>query len=173
MRNRLLTITCSALVALTISQSTRVEAGCGCNKPPPLLNTIRPAFGSPGDVVTIISSKLTVGTTYNVRFGSLQQGALQSAVAVSKRDLADGLYKAMLEVTTPVMQIGPKRVRVMKPTNPDQVLINIPKTEFTVMQPPLVLEEGDTETIATCYQAAVTRDNDVLIPLDIGAIASR
>jgi hypothetical protein len=171
MRNRLLTLACGALLASTIGQGTAVEAGCGCDKPPPALSTVRPAFASAGDVVTIISSKLTVGTTYNVRFGSIANGVVQTATAVEKRDLADGISKAMLEVVTPTMQIGPKRIRVMKSNNPEQVLINVPKTDFTVMQPALVLEEGDTETVATCYQAAVTRNNDVLIPLDISAIA--
>jgi hypothetical protein len=171
MRTRLLTLACGALLASVIGRGTPVEAGCGCDKPPPALSTVRPPFASAGDVVTIISHKLTVGSTYTVRFGSIANGAEQTATAVSKRDLADGAYKAMLEVVTPAMQIGPKRIRVMKPANPDQVLINVPKTDFTVMQAPLVLEEGDTETVATCYQAAVTRNNEVLIPLDISAIA--
>jgi hypothetical protein len=171
MRNRLLAITATALVALSLFSANHAEAGCGCNKPPPLLSTVRPAFASAGDVVTIISPKLKIGTTYNVLFGSIAGGRVQSAVAVSKRDLADGVSKPMLEVTTPSMQIGPKRIRVMKPGTADDVLINVPKTEFTVMQAPLVLQEADSETVATCYQAAVTRKNEVLIPVDIGAIA--
>jgi hypothetical protein len=82
------------------------------------------------------------------------------------------VYKPMLEVTAPDMpQIGPKRVRVYKLGSSTDVLINVPKTSFTLMQAELALQEGDTETIATCYQAAVSRNNEVLIPLDISAIA--
>ena len=170
MRTRLLTMTLSAIAALTMLHAVPADAGCGCNKPPPALSTIRPAFASPGDVVTIISPKLKVGTTYPVRFGGLLRGVVVSATAVSKRDLADGAYKAMLEVPAPTMAvIGPKRVRVYDPVT-QLVLINVPKTDFTLMQPALTLQEGDTETVATCYQAAVTRKNEVLIPLNIGAI---
>ncbi len=170
MRTRTPMLISIALAAVLALRAPTADAGCGCNKPPPPLSTIRPAFASPGDVVTVISSKLKVGTTYDVRFGGLERGVVVSATAVSKRDLADGAYKPMLEVATPSMQIGPKRVRVMKPGSDDQVLINVPKSDFTVMQPALELQEGDTETVATCYQAAVSRNNEVLIPLNIGAI---
>ena len=40
-----------------------------------------------------------------------------------------------------------------------------------MMQAPLALQEGDGETIAKCYSAAVTADHVVLIPLDITAIS--
>ena len=172
MRTRILTLTLTAFAAIAVLQSTPADAGCGCNKPPPPASTIRPAFASSGDVVTIISTNLVVGRAYSVRFGGLLRGVvIPGVVAVSKRDLADGVYKPMLEVAAPTLSSGPKRVRVYKPNSTDDVLINVPKTDFTLMQPALALQEGDTETVAKCYQAAVSSNNEVLIPLNIGAIA--
>jgi hypothetical protein len=143
-------------------QSLPVEAGCGCAKPPPSLRVIRPAFASPGDTITIFPPENKAGE-YEIRAGSYRG----KRTTVYKRDLADGVYKWQIVVQLPALPIGPTRVEVKGPGRD----FAIDASDFTVMQAPLALQQGDGETIAKCYRAAVTADHVVLIPLDISAIS--
>jgi hypothetical protein len=149
-------------VAMTVLGTTGAEAGCGCAKPPPLLQMVRPSFASPGDVVTIFPPENRSGE-YEIRVGDRRV----KKNAVYKRDLSDGAYKWQIVAPLPQLPIGPTAIDVKGPGRD----FRIAASDFTVMQAPLVLQQGDTETIATCYRAAVTANNVVLIPLDITAIA--
>ena len=162
MGNRTRTMLVSATMALAILRGAPVEAGCGCAKPPPLLNAVRPAFASPGDTVTLFPPDNKPGR-YFVRFASGQRIASD---AVLKRDLADGQYKWQVIVQAPALPPGPTEIKV---DGPRKNFVVAPE-EFTMMQAPLALRQNDGETVATCYSAAVTADNVVLIPLDISAI---
>lgn len=162
MGNRTLMLMLNAAIALSTLRALPVEAGCGCAKPPPLLNAVRPSFASPGDTVTIFPPDNKPGR-YFVRFESTQRIASD---AVLKRDLADGLYKWQVVVQAPQMPAGPTRIKVDGPRGN----FEITREDFTMMQAPLVLQQNDGETVATCYSAAVTADHMMLIPLDITAI---
>jgi len=164
MRTRSLTIMLSALAAVTAMRSAPAEAGCGCNKPPPSLSTVRPAFASPGDAVTLFPPDNKPGR-YEVEIGNKEM----RVDAVYKRDLADGQYKWQLVVKAPNLPAGPTRIEVEGPGRE----FTVPSSGFTMMQPALALQEGDGETLAKCYSAAVTKDNTVLIPVDISAIDDR
>jgi hypothetical protein len=157
-----MTMTMTALAALLCLYALPAEAGCGCAKPPPPTQTIRPAFGSPGDTITIFPPDNRSGE-YELRAA----GYRMKRDAVYKRDLADGRYKWQVVVQLPPLPMGPLEIEVKGPGRN----FTIPSSSFTVMQAPLALQQGDGETIATCYRAAVTSDNVVLIPLDISAIA--
>ena len=61
-------LTFIALTALTL-RAIPADAGCGCNKPPPPAASVRPAFASPGDSVSLFSSRFERGRTYRVIFG--------------------------------------------------------------------------------------------------------
>ena len=63
--------------------------------------------------------------------------------------------------------MGPTAIEVKGPGRD----FKIAREDFTMMQAPLALQQGDGETIAKCYSAAVTSDHVVLIPLDISAIS--
>jgi len=161
MRTRSMVMLMSAVIALTTLQSLPANAGCGCAKPPPPLQLVRPAFASPGDTITLFPPDNRSGQ-YEVRMGWYR---LQSN-AVYKRDLADGQYKWQLTVQVPRLSMGPTAIDVKGPGRN----FSIASTDFTMMQAPIVLQQSDSETIAKCYSAAVTANHVVLIPLDISAI---
>ncbi len=162
MGNRSLKMLLTAVAALASLRGLPAEAGCGCAKPPPALQTVRPAFASPGDTVTLFPPDNKPGR-YFVRFEGDQRIASD---AVLKRDLADGQYKWQVIVQAPEIAPGPTGIKVDGPRKNFEV----PKADFTMMQKPLVLQQNDGETVATCYRAAVTADHVVLIPLDVTAI---
>ena len=169
MRSQLTMIMLSVLAATVALRSAPADAGCGCNKPPPLLSAVRPAFASPGDTVTFFPPDNRSGK-YEVKFGegAGKEVRIRDIEAVYKRDLADGRYKWQVVVKAPAgLPIGPTPLELKK--GRDKVL-DLPDSAFTMMQAPLALQEGDGETIAKCYSAAVSRDSTVLLPLDISAI---
>ncbi len=151
----------SALMTTAALRGVPADAGCGCNKPPPPLQVVRPAFASPGDPITLFPPDNKAGN-YEVRIADNKI----RASAVYKRDLADGTYKWQVVVRAPRLDPGPMAIDVKGPGHDFQVS----SADFTMMQAPVVLQQGDGETVATCYSAAVTADHVVLIPLDITAI---
>ena len=154
----------SALTAIAGLRSLPAEAGCGCAKPPPPSAVVRPAFASPGDTITLFPPDNRAGD-YEVRMGT--QRVTKSAVW--KRDLADATYKWQIVVKAPALPPGPTQIDVKGPGRNFTVSSN----DFTMMQAALTLQEVNGETLATCYSAAVTANNIVLIPLDITAITDR
>ena len=166
MRNRTLTILLSAFAAIAALHSAPADAGCGCNKPPPPAALVRPAFASPGDTVTLFSPANHSGE-YEVEFRNAAGSKTVTTRAVYKRDLADGQYKWQIVVQAPQMAAGPTSIGVSGPGRN----FTVPSSAFTIMQPALVLQQGDGETLAKCYSAAVTADNTVLIPVNIAAIS--
>ena len=154
----------SALTAIFGLRSMPAEAGCGCAKPPPPLQLVRPSFASPGDLVTFFPPENRSGE-YEVRAGDKRI----KKNAVYKRDLADGQYKWQIVVPVPQLPPGPTSIEVKGP-GPS---FRIPASDFTMMQAPIVLQEGDGETLAKCYSAAVTANHVVLIPVDISAVSDR
>ncbi|MEO6027455.1 MAG: hypothetical protein ABIR79_11370, partial [Candidatus Binatia bacterium] len=161
MRNRCLMMM-SLLSVLAALPTTSVDAGCGCAKPPPPASLVRPAFASPGDVVTFFPPDNRSGE-YEVR---ISESYKTKRNAVWKRDLSDGQYKWQVVVTAPRLPIGPTAIEVKGPGRD----FKIASSDFTIMQAPIVLQQGDGETVAKCYSAAVTADHVVLVPLDITAI---
>lgn len=157
-------LTVFTLVA--ISLPVPAEAGCGCEKPPPPPSAIRPAFGSPGDTVTVFDSGLREGRSYGVWFGR----KLAFGRAVRKRDLADGVERVQLPVRVPDGPIGPTEVKVMYWWH---TVVTVPETDFTVLQAPLSLHETDGDTLVTCYTAAVGADGTMYIPVDVAAVSER
>jgi len=156
--------------AALLMRAIPADAGCGCNKPPPPAAVIRPAFASPGDSVTLFDATIRAGKAYTVRFGNSTNGVAVSAIAVLKRDLADGQMKPQVVVTVPQLPIGPTRVQMRK-KNDDTTIVDLRSGEFTMLQAPVQLAEGDGETIAACYRAAVGADGTVYFPVDISNIA--
>ena len=155
-----------AAAALVALRSDPAVAGCGCNKPPPPAAIVRPTFASPGDTVTFFPPENRYGR-YDVRFfNGGDFVAFRDVKAVYKRDLADGVYKWQVVVKAPNLPPGPTPLDIT-----GRERYTIPASGFTMMQPALALQEGDGETLATCYSAAVTADNTVLLPLDISGIS--
>jgi len=164
------TLTLAAIVILGSLTPTVVDAGCGCEKPPPAAAPIRPAFASPGDDVTIFAPGLNASSVYGVLFISTwsNEYRLLPARAVEKRDLADGVVKRQLVVPAPNLPPGPTQVRVYRGFY--QVL-SIGSNAFTMLQPAVVLPEQDGLLVAECYSAAVGADGTVYVPVDVSDIA--
>ena len=51
----------AAMAAMVTIGGGEAVAGCGCAKPPPSLQLVRPAFASPGDTVTFMYCPLRDG----------------------------------------------------------------------------------------------------------------
>lgn len=157
----------AALVALLSLPAARAHAGCGCDKPPPPLAAIRPAFASPGGTVTLFAPGLQKNQLYSVTFTNGTSTATVSGTATLRRDFADAVVKPQVVVRAPALPPGPTSVVLRSRT---RTLSRIPADAFTMLQAPLALLEANGETTASCYRAAVGADGRVYIPLDITAI---
>lgn len=80
------------------------------------------------------------------------------AIAVQKRDLANRVVKPQVVVAAPSLPPGPTRIRLKRSGD---ILLDVATTDFTMLQAPLALAEGDGETVASCYRAAVGADDTV------------
>ena len=166
-----------AFAALLLSATGSARAGCGCDKPPPPVAAIRPPFASPADSVTLLADGITAGQEYAVHFQAWDAGgdgptATVTGIAVVKRDFADGVAKPQLVVGVPPLPPGPAAVSVT-PLDSATAVLDVPSSDFTILQPALPLQEATGQTRATCYRAAVGADGTVYFPLDIAAIADR
>src|SRR5438876_12261058 len=87
-RTRVLSVAVTLALACTVFTSARAaHAGCGCQKPPPDLASVRPNATYVGAKVALFSSSFTVGQTYNVDFisGTTTTKVTVSATVVSRR----------------------------------------------------------------------------------------
>jgi len=160
-----------AAILTAIAPAPDAAAGCGCDKPPPPLADIRPAFSSPGRRVTLFADGLVERRSYKVRFTSAD-GKVRTAHgrAVMKRDFADGIRKLQVVVSVPKLAPGPTSVTLSRNR---QVLLTVPADEFTMLQKPLDLDEKNEATVAGCYQAGVGADGTVYVPVDLRSIQQR
>jgi len=134
------------------------HAGCGCDKPPPPPAAVRPAFGSPGDVITLFSNDIKVGNTYTVQFGNSSKSITALGVVVNRRDLADGVYKPQVVVPLPSLPLGPTSVSVTGATA-GGVIISAPDSAFTVAPTPVAIPADYGRVKWAGFQAAVGRDD--------------
>jgi hypothetical protein len=158
------------LLASIVAPLGPARAGCGCEKPAPVLAPIRPAFASMGREVTLFAPTLVPGDVQTVTFSG-GGGATRTveATVVAKRDFADGVVKPQLVVIVPFMPPGPTAVTVGAAASP---ALAVSADDFTVLPPPLPLYEGNVKTVAVSYQAVAGADGIVYLPVDIGPITA-
>src|SRR2546426_7602024 len=114
-RTRVPSLTVMLALACTLFTSARAaHAGCGCQKPPPDLASVRPNATYAGATVTLFSPIFLVGQIYSVDFisGTTSARATVTATVVSRRDLADTLYKPQLRLAVPNLPLGPTSISV-------------------------------------------------------------
>ena len=167
MKSRALAVAGLVSLLSLIAPVSPAEAGCGCQKPPPPLAAIRPAFASPGNTVRLFAPAMEENGRYQVTFSHPANEVTVSANAVLLRDFADGVYKPQIIVSAPNLPEGPTSVTVKRG---HAVILEVPASDFTMLQRPIALAEANAEVVATCYRAAVGSDGTVYIPLDISAI---
>ena len=160
-------ITLSLICALGSLSAVSAQAGCGCEKPPPPLTDIRPAFASPGDTVTLFAAGLAAGQSYSVTFTNGTASATVTGVASSRRDFADAVVKPQVSVAMPNMPVGPTAVTVSAGLAP---ILAVPPTAFTALPAAVALAEENGSSVFYCYRAAVGADGTTYIPLNVGAI---
>ena len=146
-------------------------AGCGCDKLPPELAEVRPNVTYAGSEVTLFHPSLQTGQAYQVIFQSGTTGKKVGveAIAVTRRDLADGAAKPQVVVSVPNLPLGPARI-VLKQVGQKNVLLKLTDSAFTVAPQPVSLPENIGELIFSGYQAAVSRDGLVYFSFDISDI---
>jgi hypothetical protein len=170
--NAVRALTIAATMTVVMLASVPARAGCGCQKPPPPLAQIRPAFASPGDELSIFTPDVETGRSYMVMFiGSDGMTVSAAGVATVRRDFADQQYKPQVVLGAPELKPGPARVVVMDMNG--MPVVTIGEDQFTVLQAPLALAQVDGVTVAECYSAAVGQDGTLYIPVDIKAISDR
>jgi hypothetical protein len=161
-------------MALLLGQGKAAEAGCGCDKPPPMAASVRPNVTYGGMPVTMFGSGITTGQLYNVTFTPMNGTTtmVSSVPAVSKRDLADGVYKAQLSVPVPSsLPLGPVGITV-KRTGQTAILLSIPDTSFTVAPLPISIASQPGTFSYNNYKAAVGRNGMVYVSLDVTGVAN-
>lgn len=160
------------LGALLFTYPTPSQAGCGCEKPPPSASSARPTATYGGMPVTLFGSGITTGQLYNVTFTAMNGTVttVSSVPAVSKRDLADGVYKAQLIVNVPSsLPLGPVGITV-KRAGQTAILLSIPDAAFTVAPQPLSVPTQVGEFHYQNFKFAVSRAGVAYLSLNLNAV---
>lgn len=147
------------------------DAGCGCEKPPPLPAAIRPAFSYPGSTVIVFGSALVTGETYEVVFESGTKNAMATvtATAVLRKDQADGVAKPQLRVEVPSLPLGPTEVTVEGSSG---AVVSIPDSQFTMINAPIVIPENATVLDVNHYRAGVDRAGNAYVAFDLSNLSA-
>jgi hypothetical protein len=162
----------SALTCLFLpGQPTLTQAGCGCDKPPPVLAEIRPNATYAETEVTLFHPDLQSGQDYTVTFtsGTTGESVFVETQALTRRGLADGQYKPQVVVPLPDMPLGPTSISVSL-SGQSGALMAVTDDAFTVVPQPVVLPEEVGESSLSDFQAAVSRDGVVYLSLDVSAM---
>ncbi|MGE0682154.1 MAG: hypothetical protein AB7P69_14805 [Candidatus Binatia bacterium] len=166
------TITCTILLVglVLLGGSRTAQAGCGCDKPPPAPAAVRPNATYAGMPVTLFHSGLQAGQNYEVTFTALNgQNTTASTQAVSRRDLADGVYKPQLVLTTPVLPLGPVGISV-KLAGQSGALFTVADDLFTVVPQPISVPAQVGEFRYQNFQLAVSRAGVAYLSLNLNAV---
>jgi hypothetical protein len=157
------------VAAAGLSMPASVEAGCGCQKPPPPRAAVRPFVGTVDDKVSIFNDALVVGDRYAVQFESVADGSVDwsRGRVFNRRDFADGQKRPQLVVRVPDVSLGPCRISVWRN---DVRVFTLGEENFTVTSPAVALHDF-SETIARDgYRAAVGTDGTVYFAVDVSNV---
>jgi len=160
----------AALVALC-GYARPAAAGCGCNKPAPPLEAIRPHFAPPGWEIQIFHPALVEGKRYKVTFVNAAEPESDQQVgvrAVVLRDFADGVLKPQLRVMVPPLSVGPTFISIRQGP---ALIAQFDDSQFTALPPPVALQEVTNIVEVQNYQAAVDTQGVVYLAFDITDIA--
>lgn len=148
-----------------------VHAGCGCDKPPPAPAAVRPNATYAGMPVTLFNSGLVTGQAYTVTFTAMNgQSATVSTQAVTKSDLADGVYKPQLMVATPSLPLGPVAISVRQ-AGQSGALFALADDLFTLAPAPLSVPAQVGEFHYQNFQFAVSRAGVAYLSLNLTAVS--
>jgi hypothetical protein len=162
----------SVLVSVLLLGAPSAQAGCGCDKPPPAPASVRPNVTYGDTSVTLFGFGITAGQLYDITFTAMDSTSVtvSSVQAISKRDLADAVYKAQLVVTVPrSLPLGPVGITVKQAGQP-AVLLSVPDTSFTLAPAPVAVPSQPGKYSYQSVTAAVGRDGTVYLTLDLTGV---
>ena len=149
------------LVAMVLLRGS-AEAGCGCDKPPPLPAVTVPNFSFPGMAVTLFDSRFQAGQQWTVQFFNGSSSATTTATVVVKRNLTtSGVVTPQLVVTTPEIPVGPTTITASWQS---EALTVLPQS-FTVIAKPIMVSEQDTDFDILNYTTGVSMDGTVYLSI--------
>src|SRR5260370_21026069 len=88
-RNLMARISVALMVAIYIAMPKLANAGCGCDKPPPLPAAVIPGVAFMDMPVTFFDPGFVAGQQWSITFNSGKVSATVSAVVELKRDITD------------------------------------------------------------------------------------
>lgn len=154
---------------LMLSAAARVDAFCGCDKPPPPCASVRPFFGYADQTITLIDDRLVPGRRYTVQFTSRDGASDWSrGKAVTKRDVADGEHRSQLQVAVPTVSLGPAEITVY---DGGREVYRLGDDQFTVIAPPILLHDFAETITRDNYQAGVAADGTVYLAFDTSEVS--
>jgi hypothetical protein len=158
-----------ALALAVLGTAGAVEAGCGCQKPPPPRAAIRPFAGYVDQAITLFDDRLAAGQAYDVRFMSLVDGRTDWSRGRGrvKRDLADGALRVHLRVSVADVSLGPCEVSVW---SGGVQLFALAPDAFTVTAAPIDLHDFAETVAREGYQAGVGSDGTLYITVDVARV---
>lgn len=163
------TILAQALVLAMLAMPRPVDAGCGCEKPPPPRGPIRPSFGWRDSQITLYGAYGTPARSYEVWFYPSAGGAdMSRGRSVRRRDLADGRIRTQLRVRVPNLPYGPCRITVLRDGRKMQ---EIPHTQFTVIAPPLALHDVSETLTRDNYTTGIGQDRRMYVAVDTADVS--
>lgn len=150
------------MVAIYVATPRLANAGCGCDKPPPLPAAVIPAVASSGMPVTFFDPSFVANQTWSITFNSGNASATVSGTVVLKRDITDSTgtkRTPQLVVDVPQMPPGPCSISLSAGTSN----ITIPASSFVVIGQPVMVSQQNAEIEQDGYTTAVGLDGTLYV----------
>jgi hypothetical protein len=163
-RNLMARISVALMVAMYVAMPKLANAGCGCDKPPPLPAAVIPSVAFVGMPVTFFDPGFVAGQQWNITFNSGNVSATVSAAVELKRDTTDttGTKETpQLVVAVPSLPPGPSSVLLSSGTSS----ITIPAKSFVVIGQPVLVTPQGTGIEQNGYTTAVGLDGTLYVAI--------
>ncbi|HVN91009.1 MAG TPA: hypothetical protein VMT61_14440 [Candidatus Binataceae bacterium] len=151
-----------AILASAVMSPRVADAGCGCNKPPPLPATVIPSVAYPGMQITLYDPSLTSGQKWTVTFNNGSQSVPVNGKILYRRDITDSSGRTrdyQLTIAVPNIASGPTKITAVSGSN----TINVPNTGFVVMGKPQIVHQQNSEFEEVSYSTGVGADGTLYV----------
>lgn len=164
--------TTAALIGMigTLLLPTYSEAGCGCNKPPPPVASIRPFVAHADQEVTLFGANIKENKKYDVQFVNTVDwsNGWSRAKATKRKDLADRQQKPHLRVKVPNVGFGPVAVVVWEG---NKLIAAYNDDKLTVTAEPVLLHDVEEALNQPNYRAGVDRSGTIYVTVDLSQVS--
>jgi len=138
------------------------DAGCGCNKPPPLPAAVIPSVAFEGMTITLFNPAFAVGQSWSVTFTDTSTSVTVTSPVISRRNITDpsgNTRTPQLVLSVPEVLVGPVSIAASNGTSS----MNIPASDFVVLGRPIAVAETNQEINAASYSMAVGLDGTLWV----------